>query len=169
MDNEKESFGKRFARLRKEHNYTQEGIAEQLNVCPQAISKWENDASMPDVSHFPEIAAIFGITTDELFGIENTRKTTVLPPDQKVDLGKMLLTINVESYKGDHVRVNLPASVLKAKLSCGGTSNLVVDNDAFTEIDFQEILMMIESGMYGKLVSVESHKGDHVTITVKKM
>ncbi len=36
-----ETFGKRFSELRKKHHYTQEDIANKLNITPQAVSKWE--------------------------------------------------------------------------------------------------------------------------------
>ena len=38
-----ETFGMRLGRIRKENNYTQETIANKLNVTAQAVSKWEND------------------------------------------------------------------------------------------------------------------------------
>ena len=46
----KESFGQRFQRLRKNAGLTQEEVATKLNITPQAVSKWENDASAPDIS-----------------------------------------------------------------------------------------------------------------------
>ena len=44
------SVGERIAELRKEKNMTQETLAAALNVSSQAISKWENNASMPDIT-----------------------------------------------------------------------------------------------------------------------
>ena len=46
----KENMGQIIKRLRKERNLTQEELAEQLNISAQAISKWENGTSMPDIS-----------------------------------------------------------------------------------------------------------------------
>ncbi len=48
-------------------NMTQEKLAEALNVSAQAVSKWENGQSCPDISLLPELSAIFGITIDALF------------------------------------------------------------------------------------------------------
>ena len=45
-----ENMGQIIKHLRKERNLTQEELAEQLNVSAQAISKWENGTSMPDIS-----------------------------------------------------------------------------------------------------------------------
>ena len=48
--------------LRKEKNFTQEEIALKLSISAQAVSKWENDISMPDISILTSIADIFDIT-----------------------------------------------------------------------------------------------------------
>ena len=58
------------ARLRKAHGLTQDALASKLGVTYQAVSKWENGASCPDVMLLPEIANIFNVTVDNLFGRE---------------------------------------------------------------------------------------------------
>jgi len=64
-----ETMGQIIRRLRKEKNLTQEELAEQLNISAPAVSKWENDTSMPDISQIVPLANLFGVTTDVLFGI----------------------------------------------------------------------------------------------------
>ena len=64
----KETMGQVIRRLRKERNLTQEELAEQLGVTFQAVSKWENDTGMPDISQVVPIAHVFGVSTDVLFG-----------------------------------------------------------------------------------------------------
>jgi len=65
----KETMGQIIRRLRKERNLTQEELAEQLGVTFQAVSKWENDTGMPDISQIVPLARMFGVSTDVLFGI----------------------------------------------------------------------------------------------------
>lgn len=65
----KETMGQIIRRLRKEKNMTQDELAEQLGVTFQAISKWENDTGMPDISQVIPLATIFNVSTDVLFGI----------------------------------------------------------------------------------------------------
>lgn len=62
-----ETMGQIIKRLRKEHNLTQEELAEQLNISAPAVSKWENDTSMPDISQVVPLANLFGVSTDILF------------------------------------------------------------------------------------------------------
>ncbi|MDO4564349.1 MAG: helix-turn-helix domain-containing protein [Clostridia bacterium] len=70
MSNDAQSMGKRIAMLRKEKGWTQEQLAEKLGVSAQAVSKWENDVSCPDITLLPLLASTLGVTTDELLGIE---------------------------------------------------------------------------------------------------
>lgn len=62
------TLGKRICQNRKRLQLTQEQLAEQLGVTAQAVSKWENDQSCPDITVIPKLADIFGISTDELLG-----------------------------------------------------------------------------------------------------
>ena len=67
------SMGKRIAACRKRMGLTQDALAEQLGVTAQAVSKWENDQSCPDITMLPKLAKLFGITTDELLGVEREK------------------------------------------------------------------------------------------------
>lgn len=70
------TLGKRIRALRQKENITQETLAVQLCVTPQAVSRWENDTSMPDITMLPALAYYFGVTTDELLAYtpENAEK-----------------------------------------------------------------------------------------------
>lgn len=63
-----ETLGKRIVANRKRLGLTQDALAEQLGVTAQAVSKWENDQSCPDITMLPKLAEIFSITIDELLG-----------------------------------------------------------------------------------------------------
>lgn len=64
-----QTLGKRIVANRKHLGLTQDQLAEKLGVTAQAVSKWENDQSCPDITMLPKLASIFGITTDQLLGI----------------------------------------------------------------------------------------------------
>ena len=66
------SMGQIIKELRKNNGFTQEELAERLGVTYQAVSKWENDIGMPDISQVVPLASIFGVSTDVLFGIADT-------------------------------------------------------------------------------------------------
>jgi transcriptional regulator with XRE-family HTH domain len=66
------TIGQTIKNLRKERNFTQEELAEQLNVTAKAISKWENETGLPDISQIVPLASVFGVSTDVLFGTVGT-------------------------------------------------------------------------------------------------
>lgn len=63
-------FNENIRNLRRERDYSQEYLAEKLNVTRQTISKWENGAAMPDLKKLTEIADFFSVSMDTLLGIE---------------------------------------------------------------------------------------------------
>ena len=66
MTTSSETLGRRIARLRLARTATQERLAKELNVSPQAVSKWENDINYPDISLLPDLARVLGVSVDEL-------------------------------------------------------------------------------------------------------
>jgi transcriptional regulator with XRE-family HTH domain len=67
------NFGSKMKTLRKRRDLTQEQLAERLGVSPQSISKWETNAAFPDITMFPVLASFYGVTTDELLGVDITK------------------------------------------------------------------------------------------------
>lgn len=64
------SMSRVIRRLRTERGWTQEELGERVGVSAQAVSKWETEQSLPDISQLPLLAKAFGVTTDLLFGLE---------------------------------------------------------------------------------------------------
>ena len=60
--------GDYIAKRRKELGYTQQKLAEKLNISFQAISKWENGSASPDIYLLSQIAHILNTTVDTLVG-----------------------------------------------------------------------------------------------------
>ena len=73
-----ETLGKRIAWHRKHLGLTQDALAEQLGVTAQAVSKWENDQSCPDIAMLPKLSAIFRISIDELLGVVQKEESNVV-------------------------------------------------------------------------------------------
>ncbi len=72
-----EILGSSIMRLRKEAGMTQEQLANALGISYQAVSKWENGVSCPDISALPLIADLFSVSIDSLFGRETVALTEV--------------------------------------------------------------------------------------------
>lgn len=68
------NIGETIKRLRKEREITQEEFAEILGVSCQSVSRWENNNCYPDIELIPTIAEFFGISTDRLMGVDETKE-----------------------------------------------------------------------------------------------
>ena len=116
------TLGKRIAMLRRQKGLKQEDLANELDVSPQAVSKWENDQTCPDISLLPRLAQLLGVSVDELLSgkKEDLPQTVqILPPEERKDLKDMMLRIVVDSADGDHVRVNIPMALVQVALDMG--------------------------------------------------
>ena len=72
------NFGKTILELRKQKNITQEELAAQLGVTAAAVSKWENNYSLPDILMLCALADYFDVTTDELLGRQKQKKYAMI-------------------------------------------------------------------------------------------
>ncbi len=95
-------------RLRRERDVTQETLAQFLGVSFQSVSKWERGESYPDMTMLPEIAGFFGVSTDELLGVNRAAAEEELTAlleehDNLIDDELIRQSINslTEKYPGD--------------------------------------------------------------------
>lgn len=58
--------GKQIAQFRKNKGFTQEDVTRSLNISPQAVSKWENGHTMPELSLFVELSELLGCKIDQI-------------------------------------------------------------------------------------------------------
>ena len=90
-------LGKKILELRKKENFSQEQLAEKMNVTRQTISKWELNETTPDIKQAKELSRLFKISLDEL--TENDMTTLVM---QKVSNTEKLagLVLKVSKWLG---------------------------------------------------------------------
>lgn len=170
----KKTLGERIAEKRKAKGLKQETLAEMLGVSAQAVSKWENDLSCPDIMALPTLAEKLGCTVDELLtGKEDAPPMRMLTAEEKKNFDQLVLRIIVDSSDGDKVRVNLPLPLLKVLLESGMSissfGGMGMKGGSLDElnIDFNMIASLAEQGVIGKLVEIDSADGDHVVIVVE--
>ena len=163
------TIGKRIAALRREKNLKQDDLAQMLAVSPQAVSKWENDQTCPDISLLPKLAKILGVSVDELLSGKQELQpvVTLVPEDQRKDIKDMMLRIVVDSADGDKVRVNLPMALVQLAMEMGMEMPQVSGNDALKDIDWAQVMELVRHGAMGNLIEVESADGDIVRIFVE--
>jgi transcriptional regulator with XRE-family HTH domain len=162
-----QTLGTRIAAGRAAKNMKQNDLAEHLGVSAQAVSKWENDISAPDISMLPALARELDMSVDELLTGEKKEPEVQLLPAEKRNIDKLVLRVYVDSAEGDRVRVNLPMMLVKMAIETGMSLPDVVNNEHLRGIDPAKIIAMVEQGLVGKLVEIESADGDRVEIVVE--
>ena len=162
-----ETIGKRIAQLRKQKNLKQDDLAQKLSVSPQAVSKWENDQTCPDISLLPQLAEELGVSVDVLLSGEKAPQVHVVPEAQRKDIKDLMLRIVVDSSDGERVRVTIPMSLVQVALDMGMEMPQVSGNAAMKSIDLAQVMAMVKQGVVGDLIEVESSDGDVVHIFVE--
>lgn len=81
----KEQLAKNINRYRKEKGLTQEGLAQKLGLTFQAVSKWENSQTMPDISLLPELSRVLEVSVDRLLGyVSQNQQITIYEEEYKI-------------------------------------------------------------------------------------
>ena len=159
MTTSSETLGRRIARLRLARTATQERLAKELNVSPQAVSKWENDINYPDISLLPDLARFLGVSVDELLSgaSASTQETAAVQG-------------NAVAHEGAAVRENGAAQESAAVKESGAEVVYVVDEEPFEDVD-QGIATQSSGFSFGKLFGksmVKVEKNDEADGSKKK-
>lgn len=162
------TIGSRIAKLRKERGMKQDQLAEALGVSPQAVSKWENDQSCPDIALLPQLAKLLHVSVDVLLSGEETAPAAVyLPETERKEIKDMMLRVEIASHDGDQVHVRLPMQLVQVAIESGMEMPQVTGSSAIKNIDFVQIFNMVQCGVIGNLVEVISSDGDTVRVFVE--
>ena len=167
------SIGRRVSEYRRQRGITQEQLAEAMGVTSQAVSKWENDISCPDIGVLPQLADYFGVSLDVLIRGESPGTVQLLAENRRKDFNSLTLRIVVNSTDGDYVKINLPLPLIKSVIEIGiplmqtlQINNNGAVNDTLRQIDFSALIELAEKGVIGKLIEVKSADGDTVDIFI---
>ena len=158
-------IGSNIAALRKEKGITQEELANALGVSAQAVSKWENNSSCPDVSLLTVIADYFGVTVDALLRSGAEEITRADPPSTDNNVaavrgGKRNVCIKVTQPNGKETNVKVPFGVVKMGLGVGNVFGLQRDVA-------DKIGALLDDPAAADILSVDGENGEHVTISIE--
>ncbi len=171
MNPQNETLGSKIAELRKKHSLTQEEFAERLGVTPQAVSKWENDVSCPDIMLLPKIAEMFGVSIDELMGVKTSEKKKEQNDELefKSDIGKLKLRINIydnKDHKEKPIKVSVPIVFVMRAASLGIKISSLMGNDSLNNVPFDKIIEFVKSGVTGEVFDLTADDGTKINIEI---
>ena len=161
------TIGKQISALRREKGLKQEDIAQALDVSSQAVSKWENDQSCPDISLLPKLARLLGVSVDTLLSGEEEKPAAELVPEQKrKDIKDMMLRVVIDSEDGEKVRINVPMVLLQVATETGIGMVEISGSSAIKNIDWEQIINLVQQGVVGNLLEIEA-EGNTIRIFVE--
>lgn len=120
---EKNTMGAFIAVLRKANGMTQKQLAELLNVSDKAISRWERDEAMPDLTQIPVLAELFHVTADEL--LRGQRISLDAPASTPERTGKRMTYLVGKTVRRHQVSTLFAIFLAAAGLLAGAIGNFV--------------------------------------------
>lgn len=115
----------------------------------------------------PGLADYFHVTIDFLMRGEPADEVRMVPAEQRKNVDDMILKLYVLSSDGDKVKMNLPIPLVQAAITLGVQPSMLGGKDVLKDIDLEAILKLVEKGLVGKLLELQSAEGDIVEITVE--
>lgn len=167
------NLGNNISEKRKAKGLTQEELANILGVSPQAVSKWENNLSCPDISLLPEISKVFGISVDALLGVEasaekteyvkaeSTHKEPETTYEEPVFSGKSATALLITTERNGKVsNIRIPIGIVRFGLNLGSMFGGLTGEQA------SMVEKAIRTGLAGEILSVDGENGEKVTISL---
>ena len=168
------TLGRNIKAFRKNKGFTQEELADLLNITPQAISKWESESGLPDVSMLIPLAQVLGVSTDALLGydsiteneeiISRVKETVTSIRGEEKDRAKA--SLKVSEYLSTETTLN-PGCFEIIKDYAEETANLSMYADPSIENRFpddQEHIQTLCKDAIRKGVYLISHCNDKILI-----
>lgn len=179
---EEETLGSRIAKKRKALNLTQEEFSGLLGVTAQAVSKWENDASCPDIMLLPEISKVLDVSIDELMGVKARKHNTEADEPEKneaekvaefigekrskADIAKLKLRINIIDNRSKPVRIALPMPFVMRMANMGVKISGVLGTNAINDSQLEQILELVRNGVAGEIFDLTTDDGTNIKIEI---
>jgi AbrB family looped-hinge helix DNA binding protein len=153
MKNKKSNIASNLRHLRNQTRLSQEEVAEKIGVSRQAVAKWENGDSLPDIINCEALADLFDVSLNDLVRYDSEKEGIPIPPKDKHIFGVVTL--------GERGQISLPKKARDTfKLQPGDTLVVLGDTNPASSgialIDSQTFLRMTGQ----EIDYIFKHKGE---------
>lgn len=125
-------FDENLRAFRKQKDFSQEYLAEKMNVSRQTISKWENGTAMPDLKKLTDLASLFDVSMDELLGTS--------APDYKTSVSDNAELENLKQAFDEYKAKNKKTTII-----FGAVSTVLVVALIFTTVNLSNSIANLQS------------------------
>lgn len=140
----------RIVQLRKQQGWSQEELAERLDVSRQSVSKWESGTSIPDINKILQLSEIFGVTTDYL--LKNEDKQDITPPGHVLSDKHVLSDEEVIDFMNANVQFG--RKVAAGVVLCILSPAVLISLSGFSAAGFVSEALFVNIGMLVLLTMV---------------
>ena len=149
------TIGQNIAELRKKKGLTQEELAKKMCVTAQAVSKWERDASYPDVTALSTLAKVLGVSVSAI--VEGEQGVPELKEADADAIARRVLVITFRMGAADmDMTLRFPVTALKKMMNNGVLRQLIDDEEDYSQIS-SVLESAVEMGCIGPIMSVDNN------------
>ena len=150
----KEHIGEHIAHYRKKAGLTQEQLAEKMGITAQAVSKWENGLTCPDLDSVARLADFLGVSVEQLIHGDSALPSVKVVETPQVGRRVLCIYVQVKGPATTNITVRFPVELVLKAYEMGSLESLVGDEAPFVE----QAVEMIRQGAVGSLVDVETEE-----------
>lgn len=148
------TIGQNIAELRKKKGLTQEELAEKMCVTAQAVSKWERDASYPDVTALSALAQALGVSVAAI--VEGGQSAPELKEAAPDAIARRVVCIKVHVGPDMDMKVQFPVTALKKMMDNGVLKQMIDDDEDYSQISGL-LESAVEMGCVGPIMNVDGN------------
>lgn len=150
-------IGEKIKSLRKQKNISQEILANYLGISFQAVSKWENETAIPDVTLIPAIASFFGVSTDELFdfnlleinkNVDNICTEAYRFRSSNPKMSEKILRNGLKKYPGNDILLNNLLYTMRSPERSDEVINLckaLIESTKYDDVKYDALRILAET------------------------
>ncbi len=153
----KNTIGQNISVYRKKAGMTQEELSEKMNVTSQAVSKWENDLSYPDLETVNRLSRVLGTTVDVILNGEETVPAVKAADSENIEKRILVLSTKVKEPEEIMATVRFPMELLY-KLKATDKLAEVIGKDNIKWVE--EALDIAKAGVVGTVLCTHTEEVD---------
>lgn len=152
----KSTIGQNIANYRKKADMTQAELAEKLNVSVQAISKWENDVSHPDIERIGRLARVLNTSAEQIINGEEAVAKAELSGNHNMSKRLFVLTVSVTDEESVDVKLRIPVELVLKSHEDGTLAKLLGESAQIPDTAIE----MIKMGVVGFIANIKTEEAE---------
>lgn len=135
-------------------------MSEKMHVTAQAVSKWENDLSYPDLESIGRLAKILDTTADSLIEGAEQVPSVKVAGTENIERRIFAISVQTKDESKTNIHLRIPMELVLQADDEGGLADLVGKKAAGYMCHMKKTMELIKKGLVGPIVDVQSEEAD---------